>query len=201
MPYGRVFLGDTEDNEVRKYFRIAFGQFHTSVKIMQPQLNNADDPKVLDEAKQAEQHSKFFRVRIHRPSIVQNFGSWSKIENWSQKDAGMIVGEDAVPLMTEFCLAISKINNVDVLTSLNKLKQDFIKLHREQQDVRKFADKNEGKLEQEIRQVTVQQHVEEFAYLMWELKLQLQGKMYETKCAKNEGTEAKLIFVEPISEI
>eukprot|EP00920_Eleutheroschizon_duboscqi_P043353 GHVT01103076.1.p1 GENE.GHVT01103076.1~~GHVT01103076.1.p1 ORF type:complete len:202 (-),score=13.19 GHVT01103076.1:119-724(-) len=201
MPYGTVSLGDTSNLYADiKYFRISLGQFATSVKLAEiPKSDSGNTQKELDEANQAEQHFKFFEAKI--PSNTP-FQIESKIDSWSADTGGMIVKKDAVPLMTEFCLGISKIKNFSVFDSLNDLKHSFNTVHQKQQDVNHILDSNSvEELEGKFLQVTVQQRVEKFAYHMWELKLELQGQMYTTKCAKNEGKEAKLGLVEPIGKI
>eukprot|EP00920_Eleutheroschizon_duboscqi_P017988 GHVT01043014.1.p1 GENE.GHVT01043014.1~~GHVT01043014.1.p1 ORF type:complete len:200 (-),score=4.78 GHVT01043014.1:152-751(-) len=198
MPYGTVTLGDTEGDFKHpdaKYFRISLGLFTTSVNI--DTIHNADE---LDEAKQDRQHSAFFEVKIYYDT-GRKMQLDSKIDGWRVNTGGMVVDNNAVPLMTEFCLGISTIKDYSVFDHIKLIKNLFNQVRIKQQEYdSKLASNNVKELDLKISKAMAQYIVEDFAQLMWMKKLELQAHMYETKCAKNEGTEANLILLEPIGK-
>eukprot|EP00920_Eleutheroschizon_duboscqi_P017989 GHVT01043016.1.p1 GENE.GHVT01043016.1~~GHVT01043016.1.p1 ORF type:complete len:201 (-),score=11.09 GHVT01043016.1:152-754(-) len=199
MPYGTVTLGDTEGDfhhPDAKYFRISLGLFTTSVKT--DNIHNAEE---LDEAEQVEQHSTFFEVKIYSGDAGNTMRLDSRIESWTVETGGMVVDNNAVPLMTEFCLGISTIKDYSVFDHIKLSKNLFNQVRIKQQEYdSKLASNNVKELDLKISKAMAQYIVEEFAQSMWAMKLELQARMYETKCAKNEGTEANLILLEPIGK-
>eukprot|EP00920_Eleutheroschizon_duboscqi_P023161 GHVT01057125.1.p1 GENE.GHVT01057125.1~~GHVT01057125.1.p1 ORF type:complete len:258 (+),score=35.96 GHVT01057125.1:77-775(+) len=199
---GQVALGHTDDNlDKDLLFRISFGKFVSDVNIDDDVLGGGqlllDIPDMIEEVKKGSRISTCFRAHIAKGTDVE---MQSEMVDWSATAAGMIVVKDAVPIMTEFCLGISKIKEVNILEKSNTIKRGFTDLSQALGKASAHSDvqKAEGKVGIEV---ILEIKPAKLAYDMWQLKLELQGKMYETKCAKNEGKEAKLGFVEPIGEI